>query len=157
MANCIRKNYDRKQPTHDFMKYWRVVRYWAMAKYKVGVPDIDMMFFLYSEHIFNKTKFKEYEQLMSWDEGRFNRLLKKGWVHVWRKRTKNEATLYELSYKGKRMINTMYKKLNGEEISELPGINPLFRHDVSYMDKVYRNMIKEMNVFIRQQRRSSQE
>jgi hypothetical protein len=68
-----------------------------------------------------------------------------------------ETTLYELSYKGKRLINTIYKKLNGEEIGEGPLANPLFRHDASYMDKVYRNMIIKMNEFIKQQRRLSPE
>ena len=131
MPNIIRKNYDRVQPSHDYMKYWRVIRYWAKAKYKIGTPDIDMLFFLYSEQIFNKTKFKEFEECMSWDEPRFHRLLKEGWIHI-------------------------YKKLNGEEIGESPQANPLFRHDASYMDKVYRNMIIEMNQFIKQQRHLSQ-
>ena len=152
MPNIVRKNYDRVQPSHDYMKYWRVIRYWAKAKYRIGTPAIDMLFFLYSEQIFNKTKFKEFEECMSWDESRFHELLKAGWIHVWRKRNGKETTLYELSYKGKRLINNLYKKLNGEEIGESPKANPLFRHDASYMDKVYRNMIIEMNQFIKQQR-----
>ena len=147
---------ERGARSQDYMKYWRVIRYWAKAKYKIGTPDIDMLFFLYSEQIFNKTKFKEFEQCMSWDEPRFHRLLKAGGIHVWRKRAGKHATLYELSYKGKRLVDTMYKKLNGEEIGETANINPLFRHDASYMDKVYRNMIIEMNDFIRQQRHPSQ-
>jgi hypothetical protein len=139
------------------MKYWRVIRYWAKAKYKVGTPDIDMLLFLYSEQIFNKTKFKEFEECMSWDEPRFHRLLNEGYIQVWRKRKGKETTLYCLSYTGKRMINTIYKKLNGEEIGETPRANPLFRHDASYTDKVYRNMIIEMNAFIKQQRHLSPE
>jgi len=71
---------------------------------------------------------------------------------VWRKRTGNETTLYELSYQGKRLVNTIYKKLNGDEIAENPKNNPLFRHDASYMDKIYRNMILEMNQFIKQEK-----
>ena len=54
------------------------------------------------------------------------------------------------------MINTIYKKLNGEEIRESRKTNPLFRHDASYTDKVYRNMIIEMNEFIKQQRHLAQ-
>ena len=142
-------------PGHDYMKYWRVIRYWAKAKYNIGTPDIDMLFFLYSEQIFNKTKLKEFEQCMSWDETRFHRLLKEGWIHIWRKRGVGEATLYELSYKGKRLITAIYQKLNGEEIGESPKMNPLFKNDVPYMDKVYRNMIIEMNKFIRQEKYKS--
>ena len=141
----------RTKPNHDYLKYWRVIRYWVKAKYKLGTPELEMLLFLYSEQIFNKSQFKHYEELMSWDIKRFNYLLKEDWIHVWRKRKGNETTLYELTYKGKRVINTIYKKLNGEEIAETSTNNPLFRFDASYMDKVYRNMIVEMNQEIKQQ------
>ena len=146
-----RKNTTRKPPDHDFLKYWRVIRYRVKAKYKLGTPELEMLLFLYSEQIFNKSQFKEYEELMYWDVNRFNKLLKQEWIHVWRKRSGNETTLYELTYKAKRVINTIYKKLNGEEISESPVSNPLFKNDITYMDKVYRNMIKELNKEIKEQ------
>jgi len=141
----IRTNTSRTPPTHDFLKYWRVVRYWAKSRYGLTTPDLEMLLFLYSEQIFNKQKFIDYEQVMAWDRGRFSRLLTDKWIHVWRKRSGNQRTLYELTYKGKKAINTIYKKLNGEELSEIPSNSPVFRNDASYMDKVYRNMIIKMN------------
>jgi|TARA_R110000822_G_scaffold28198_7_gene83930 hypothetical protein len=150
----LRKNPDRKEPGYDYLKYWRVIRYWVKSKYGLSTPDLDMLLFLYSEQIFSKTQFKEYEELMSWDINRFDRLLRDNWIHVWRKRSGGQKTLYELSYKGKRTIDTIYKKLNGEEISER---NPLFLKSASYMDKVYRNQIKELNKSTIQQRHLSQE
>ena len=98
-----RKNTTRKLPDHDFLKYWRVIRYWVKAKYGLGTPELEMLLFLYSEQIFNKSQFKEYEELMYWDINRFNKLLKQEWIHVWRKRSGNETTLYELTYKAKRV------------------------------------------------------
>ena len=132
-------------PDHDFMKYWRVVRYWARVKYEITTAELDMILFLYSEQFFNKSQFKEYEELMSWDKNRFYRLIKTDWIHVWRKKEKSEATLYELTYKAKKMVNAVYKKLNREKFSETYVNNPLFRHDASYQDKVYRNYIKGIN------------
>jgi len=61
-----------------------------------------------------------------------------------------------LSFKSKKLINSIYKKLNGEEIPMSQTSNPMFARNVSYTHKVYRNMIKEMNKTIRQQRHSSQ-
>jgi len=84
-------------------------------------------------------------------------LLRDNWIIVWRKRYKNQKTLYELSFKGKKLINTVYKKLNGEEIDEAPSNNILFRGNVSYAGKVYRNRIIEMNEAIQRQRRRAQE
>jgi hypothetical protein len=140
-----RKNTTRTLPDHDFLKYWRVIRFWVKKKYGLGTPDLEMLLFLYSEQIFNKETFKEYEELMSWDVKRFKQLLTNEFIHVWRKRQGNKATLYELTYKSKRIINTIYKKLNGEEISEMNFTNPLFTSDPSYIEKVNRNMIKKMN------------
>lgn len=153
----FRKNYDRKEPTHDYLKYWRVVRFWVKATHGISTPDLEMMLFLYSEEIFDKKKFKDFGQIMSWDKNRFDRLLRDNWIIVWRKRYKNQKTLYELSFKGKKLINTVYKKLNGEEIDEAPSNNILFRGNVSYAGKVYRNRIIEMNEAIQRQRRLSQE
>ena len=128
-----RKATSRITPSHNYLKYWRVIRYWIKAKYNLSTPDLEMLLFLYSEDIFNKDQFKK------------------------RKRQGNKATLYELTYKAKRIITMIYKKLNGEEIAETAHSNPLFRSDASYMDKVYRNTIIEMNDFIKQQRHLSQE
>ena len=62
-----------------------------------------------------------------------------------------------LSYKTNRLIASIYKKLSGEEIPTSPSANPIFKRKVSYTDKVYRNMILEMNRFIKQQRHSFDE
>ena len=55
------------------------------------------------------------------------------------------------------LIASIYKKLSGEEIPTSPSANPMFKRKVSYTDKVYRNMILEMNRFIKQQRHSVDE
>ena len=140
----------------DYLKYWRVVRYFIKAKYKLNTADLDMLLFLYSESYFSKEKFEEFDNLLSWDENRFDRLLRDGWIEVFRKRTKKFKTLYDLSYKTKRVISSIYKKLEGEEIPSSPSKNPMFLRNVSYSDKVYRNMIIEMNEFIKQQRYRSE-
>ena len=50
----------------------------------------------------------------------------------------------------------MYNKLEGEEIPTSNTHNPMFAKNVCYSDKVYRNMIIEMNKFIKQQRHHSE-
>jgi hypothetical protein len=142
----------RKPPPHDYLKYWKVIRYFVKAKYKINSADLDMMLFLYSEKYFGKHQFNEFDELLSWDVNRFSRLLRDGWIGVFRKREGNKKTLYEVSYKGKRMISSIYNKLNGEEIPMDRTTNPMFARNVSYSDKVYRNFITDMNKYIREQR-----
>lgn len=138
----------------NYLKYWRVVRYYIKIKYKLTTGELDMLLFLYSEDYFSKDKFKEFDELLSWNVNRFDKLLRDGWIEVFRKRVGNRKALYELSYKAKRVINSIYKKLNGEEIPSSEH-NPMFHRNVSYTDKVYKNFIKEMNKAIKQQQRLS--
>jgi hypothetical protein len=152
----IDRSYTKKAPSNDYLKYWRVLRYFFQSKYNLTASDLEVLLFLYSERYFSKDKFKEFDELLSWDVKRFNSLLTRGWIGVFRKRKGKHKALYELSYKSRRMLGSLYKKLNGEEIPESMTSNPLLYKNVSYSDKIYRNMILEMNKVIKQQRHLSQ-
>jgi len=140
----------------DYLKYWRVISYFIKSKYNLKQAELDTLLFLNSESYFSKEKFKEFNELLSWNKRRFDILLRDGWIEVFRKRSGVHKTLYQLSYKSQRVLKSIYDKLEGTEIPDSQH-NPMFHRNVSYTDKVYRNMIKEMNKTIRQQRHSSQE
>ena len=146
-----------KSKVNDCLKYWRVIRYFILQKYGLTTADLDMLLFLYSEDIFSKAKFEEFDNLLSWDEDRFDRLLRDGWIEVFRRRRKKFKTLYGLTFKTQRVISGIYKKLSGEEIPTSQSSNPIFAKNVKFSDKVYKKMIIEMNESIRQQRRLSLE
>jgi len=88
----------------DYLKFWRVIRYFVKAKYNLTQADLDVLLFLYSESYFSKDKFKDFDKLLSWDKNRFDRLLRDGWIVVFRKRSGKRKALYELSYKGRRCV-----------------------------------------------------
>lgn len=140
----------------DYLKYWRVIRYFVKAKYNLTAADLDIILFLYSESYFTKKKFDEFNELLSWDKNRLSRLIKNGWVEIFTENKNKKKGVYQLSYKTKRVVRSIYKKLSGEEIPTSQSSNPMFAKNVSYSDKVYRNMIKEMNEFIKQQRHLAQ-
>ena len=140
----------------DYLKYWRVVRQFIKVKHKLSQSDLDILLFLKSEEYFSKDKFKEFDDLISWDKHRFERLRQEGWIEVFRKRMGNRKALYQLSQKAKRVTTSIYKYLNGKEIPTSNDGNPMFLRNVSYTDKVYRNFIIKMNAFIKQQRHQTQ-
>jgi hypothetical protein len=140
---------------HDnYLKYWRVIRQWVKVKHNLNQSDLDMLFFLYSEKYFDRDKFEEFDNLLGWDKNRFNRLINSGWIEVFRSPMTpgGRRAIYKLASKSIYMIKSVYNKLNGEEIPVSQSQNKMFARNVSYTDKVYRNMIKEMNALIRQQR-----
>ena len=139
----------------DYLKYWRVIRYFIKRQYNLTTAELEMLLFLNSEDIFSRDKFEEFEQLMPWSDNRFFKLKKQGWIELFRPKTSRRKPLYQLSYKTNRLISSVYKKLNGQEIPVTSKRNKLFAKNVKYTDKVYRRMIKDMNKSIRQQRHPS--
>lgn len=144
-----------KSNQDDYLKYWKVIRQYVKIKYELNQSDLDMLLFLYSEKYFDRDKFSEFETLLGWDKQRFENLRQKGWIVVFRKRMGNRKAIYQLPIKATRMIQNIYRKLSGEEIPVSPSQNKMFLKNVSYSDKVYRNMIIEMNKIIKQQRHPS--
>jgi hypothetical protein len=139
---------------HDYLKYWRVIRNFVKAKYGIRQAELDTLLFLYSEQYFDKNKFAEFNNLLSWDVKRFDKLLKDGWLETFRRNHGNRRSVYQLSYKSKRLIDMIYKKLEGEEIPADSSSNPMFLKNVRYTDKVYRNMIMDMNKYTKEQRKN---
>lgn len=136
-----------KERDYNFLKYLRVIRYYIKTKYEISLGELDMLLYLYDMPYFKKEDFNYYGNTMSWDKKRFYDMKEKGLIKEWRPGGKRlgKATLYELSHKGKIICSLTYKKLMLEEpISEDPRSNPLFKSD-SYMDKIYKNVIKKMN------------
>ena len=102
----------------DYLKYWRVIRYYVKKKYDISQAELEMLLFLRSEKYFSKDNFDEFDELLSWDKNRFEKLRKEGWIDSFRKKEGKRRAIYQLSYKAQRMITSLYKKLEGEEIPE---------------------------------------
>ena len=142
----LQKVIAREYPAHNYMKYWRVIRYWACRYYKVTMIELEILFFLHDEMLFNQTTFNSYDNIFRWDTYRMARLKEKGLIRTFREPTKNQARLYELSFKAKKMINSIYKKLNGEEpIPVKPSRNPMFNKKAGFTDKVFAIAVKNFN------------
>jgi hypothetical protein len=45
-----------KKIGNDYLKYWRVIRYYIKNKYGLTQADLDILLFLYSEQYFTKDK-----------------------------------------------------------------------------------------------------
>lgn len=141
----------------NYLKYWRVIRHWIKVRYGIGQADLEMLIFLYDESYFGKDKFREFNELISWDEKRFDRMLRDGWIENFRAGTRKKKGIYSLTFKSKKMIASMYSKINGEEIPMNATNNPMFKKRVKYTDKVYRNFIKAIHAETRGKSINAQE
>ena len=97
--------------------------------------------------MFTKHDFKIGSYSYSWDNKRWNKLLKNNWITVWRKRnrTTQKYNIYKVSFKCKQLINKIYKIILGyEDIPTSERRNIIMRKD-TYTNKVLRTSIYNVN------------
>jgi len=137
-----KKPYQRKIPQVGFLKYWKVIRLWAKYNHELTTDELEVILYLYGIKLFTANQYARFDQ-----RRRFYELQKRGWINLWRDATHKRHALYELSYKGKRMVNHIYKILLGEEtIGEHETNNPIFNYkDSSQTKRRVRYLIEEMN------------
>ena len=82
----------------------------------------------------------------SWDNRRWNRLLKEGWITVWRHRNRKDIkySIYKVSLKCKQLINRIYKIMLGQEDIPMSRSNSIVTGE-TYTDKVLRTSIRNIN------------
>ena len=101
----------------SLLKHYRTIRIWAAKTHKLLAADLELLIYLDSIDFFTKHDFKQGTYTFSWDNRRWNRLLKEGWIVVWRKhnKTTQKYNIYKVSFKCKQLISRMYRIMLGEE------------------------------------------
>ena len=82
---------------------------------------------------------------MSWDKARWERLRKNGWIDVWRHRnhTTIKYSIFQTSFKTKRLITRVYNILLGNEDIPISQQNVFYKNK-TYTDKVFNKAIDDM-------------
>jgi hypothetical protein len=143
--NSSPKNYRFNERASSYLKYFRVARKYIQKKYEISLSELELLLFLYDENVFTKETFNSYActlgfSTMNW----IDKFEEREIVKVWREGTR-EKKLYVLTHKYKMACNKLYKHLEGEAIPQNAQFNPLFKSNVSFSDKMYAKLIKQMN------------
>jgi hypothetical protein len=146
-----------KSKKSDYLKYWRIVRHYIKVKYNISQADLEILLFLHTEPYFTKDKFAEFNSVLSWDRKRFDRLNQEGWIEGVKTFRVGRRIKYSLSYRATRLVEEVYRILEGKEIPTSESTNPMFKRNVSYTDKVYRNFIMNLRAKSKQQQRHAPE
>ena len=127
------------------MKHYRIIRKWACRNNDLNDADLELLIYLDCLDMFKKKDFQDGSYSYSWDNRRWNRLLKQGWIVVWRHRNRTTImySVFKTSFKCSQMISRIYRILLGEE--DLPtSERSIFYNNKSYTDKVYNKAIDDM-------------
>ncbi len=131
----------------NLLKHYRIIRKWACKNNDLSDADLELLIYFDCMGHFTKQDFKIGTYSYSWDNRRWNRLLKQGWIIVWRNRnrTTQKYNIYEVSFKCKQLISRMYRIMLGDDdIPTSERRNKLIAGS-SYTDKVLTEAIYNVN------------
>ena len=143
----MRKLTGQKLKEIGLLKHYRVIRRWACKK--TGLTDADLELLIYFDCLGNFTR-KDFEDgilIYSWDNRRWNRLLKEGWIVKWRgyNGADKSYSIYQVSLQTKNIIQQIYRIMLGtEDIPTSTRRNPAMKR-ISYSDKTLATAIGKIN------------
>ena len=131
----------------NLLKHYRIIRKWACKNNNINDADLELLIYLDCMEYFSKQDFKTGSYSYSWDNRRWNKLLKADWIKVWRKRNRTTQlyNIYQISFKGKQLINRMYRTMLGEEDIPTSSRRNKIISGNSYTDKVLTTAIYNVN------------
>ena len=131
----------------NLLKHYRIIRKWVCKTCNLKDADLELLIYLDAIDFFTKKDFKEGTYSYSWDNRRWNRLLKEGWIVVWRERnrTTQKYNIYKVSFKCKQLISRMYRIMLGEEDIPTSEKRNIVMKRNSYSHKVLAASILNMN------------
>ena len=131
----------------NLMKHYRIIRKWACKNNNLNDADLELLIYLDCIGFFNKKDFEMGVYSYSWDNRRWNRLLKEGWIVVWRHRNRTTQLhhLYQVSFKCKQLIQRVYRIMLGEEDLPISKRRNKLIAGSTYTDKVMTQAIYNVN------------
>lgn len=128
-------------------KHYRIVRRWACRNNNLTDSDLELLIYFDCMEYFTKQDYKTGTYTYSWDKTRWDRLLKEGWIVVWRQRnrTTQKYNIYKVSFKCKQLISRMYRIMLGEEDIPTTERSNVIMKGKTYRDTVMQSAINNLN------------
>lgn len=145
-----------KPPLYAYMKYWRIVRKYAMMKYNLNQDDLDVLFYIHDEGYFSNYQFEKYEKTMPWNFKRLQSLCERGWITRLPSGNKYaKRDVYEVTMKTQRAINNIYSILNGDGFPTITY--KMNRRRKRYLETRYKNFMATMVEEIKENKKKEAE
>ena len=127
----------------NIFKHYRLVRKWACKTYELKDADLELLIYFDCIGRFTRNDYINGVYTMSWDKARWERLRNEGWIDVWRHRNRTtiKYSIFQTSFKCKRMITRIYNILLGYEDIPTSEQNVFYKNK-TYTDKVFNKAIE---------------
>ena len=131
----------------NLLKHYRLIRKWACRNNNLNDADLELLIYFDCMDLFTKQDFKIGTYAYSWDNRRWNKMIKNNWIVVWRNRnrTTQKYNIYKVSSKCRQLIAKMYRIMLGEDDVPTSKRRNSIMHGKTYTDKVLITAIKNVN------------
>jgi len=131
----------------NLLKHYRIIRKWACKNNDLTDSDLELLIYLDCIDLFTIKDFKIGTYSYSWNNRRWNKLIQDNWVVVWRSRnrTTQKYNIYKVSFKGKQLIQRIYRIMTGEDDIPTSNRRNSIMKGKSYIDKVLQTSIYNVN------------
>lgn len=131
----------------NLLKHYRIIRKWACRNNDLTDAEIELLLYLDCIDMFTIDDFKMGSYSFSWNNRRWNKLIQKDWITVWRKRnrTTQKYNIYKVSFKGKQLIKRIYRIMIGDEDIPTSERRNSIMQGKTYMDKVLQTSVYNVN------------
>jgi len=131
----------------NLLKHYRLIRKWACRNNNLNDADLELLIYFDCMDLFTKQDFKIGTYAYSWDNRRWNKMIKNNWIVVWRNRnrTTQKYNIYKVSFKCRQLIARMYRIMLGEEDVPTSKRRNSIMQGKTYTDKVLITAIKNVN------------
>ena len=131
----------------SLLKHYRIIRKWASRNNDLTDAEIELLIYLDCIDLFTIKDFKMGTYAFSWNNRRWNKLIQNNWIVVWRRRnrTTQKYNMYKVSFKGKQLIQRMYRIMLGEDDIPTSERRNSIMQGKTYMDKVLQISIENVN------------
>jgi DNA-binding MarR family transcriptional regulator len=129
---------------NNYLKYFKVIRRYIMAKYNVTPAELDVLLYIYSESYFTVKTFMKISKTLKWDSDRLFKLIRAGWVEKFRNASPGRPARYQITMKGSRLVTELYNILEGDkEIRQNKRANPMYSGEQN-SDRFYIKLLEDM-------------
>jgi hypothetical protein len=131
----------------NLLKHYRIIRKWACKNNDLTDSDLELLIYLDCIDLFTIKDFKMGTYSYSWNNRRWNKLIQDDWIIVWRSRnrTTQKYNIYKVSFKGKQLIQRIYRIMIGEDDIPTSDRRNSIMKGKSYIDKVLQTSIYNVN------------
>ena len=131
----------------NLLKHYRLIRKWACRNNNLNDADLELLIYFDCMDLFTKQDFKIGTYAYSWDNRRWNKMIKNNWIVTWRRRnrTTQKYNIYKVSFKCRQLIARMYRIMLGEEDLPTSKRRNSIMKAKTYTDKVLITAIHNLN------------